>query len=259
VSTSASVPVSALVIAHPGHELRAFGWASEVRPITFVLTKGDGHDGQPRVSSTSRVLKDAGASEGTIFGRFGDREIYDVFLNQRYGVIDALCDELAAAFVQAGITLVVCDAAEGYNPSHDVCRYLTVAAARRASRLAGRPIEVFDFPLVGPPDECAGPLRAACIRLQLTEETFTAKLAHARRYEELRYEVDRAIAANGAAAFRVEWLRPATAVGTRWSEPPFYEQHGLRQVDAGHYSNVIRFDPHILGFLDVLERGSELP
>lgn len=256
---SVSPAVSALVIAHPGHELRAFGWVSNARPLTFVLTKGDGHDGHPRVSSTSRVLDDAGAREGAIFGRFGDREIYDLFLHQRYDVIDALCEELAEEFVEAGVTLVACDAEEGYNPSHDVCRYLAVAAAHRASRQTGRPIQVYDFPLVGAPDDCPDSLRASCIRIELNDDTFTRKLEHARRYDELKYEVDRALAANGAEAFRFEWLRPAADVGTRWSVPPFYDQYGLRQVDAGHYASAIRFDPHILGVLDALERGSVAP
>ena len=113
---------AALVVAHPGHELRVFGWASQVHPLTFVLTRGDGRSGESRLDSTSAVLGRIGARAGSIYGRFSDREIYDLLLRHRHDVLLHLRDELARAFADAGIAVVACDAEEYYNPSHDVCR-----------------------------------------------------------------------------------------------------------------------------------------
>jgi hypothetical protein len=244
---------TALVIAHPGHELRVFGWATQNRPTTFVLTRGDGHAGASRICSTSRVIEDIGAAPGAVYGRFTDRDIYDVLLQERHSVLIGLRDELAAAFVDGGTSLVACDAEEWYNPSHDVCRYLTMAAARKAERMSGKPIRVVDFPLVGAPDDCPPGLRDSSIRVELDDELFGRKIRHALEYPELKSEVERALAANGANAFRVECLRPASRCYQAPSDPPFYERYGDQQVAAGHYREVIRFSPHIRGVREALE------
>jgi hypothetical protein len=245
---------AALVIAHPGHELRVFGWASQVHPITFVLTRGDGRAGASRLESTSAVLESIGAPQGSIYGRFSDREIYELLLGHRHDVLVGLRDELAAAFVAADVDVVACDAEEWYNPSHDVCRYVAVAAAKRAEALTGTPIDVFDFPLVGPPNSCPDHLRERALRLELDGETFSRKLQSAHHYPELKVEVERALAANGADAFRVECLRPAAPSDGAVSQRPFYEEYGERQVAAGHYAEAIKFDPHVSATRAALNR-----
>ena len=40
---------AALVIAHPGHELRIHHWLERARPVTFVLTDGSGHTDHSRI------------------------------------------------------------------------------------------------------------------------------------------------------------------------------------------------------------------
>src|SRR6266699_30347 len=47
---------AALVIAHPGHELRVHAWVELAQPLAFVLTDGSGHTGQSRLASTSRLV-----------------------------------------------------------------------------------------------------------------------------------------------------------------------------------------------------------
>jgi hypothetical protein len=54
-------PAAALVVAHPGHELRVHHWLELTRPFVIVLTDGSGHSGQSRLASTTRVLAAAGA------------------------------------------------------------------------------------------------------------------------------------------------------------------------------------------------------
>ena len=75
------------------------------------------------------------------------------------------------------------------------------------------------------------------------------KLAAARSYPEMADEVERAFAAHGAEAFRIECLRPADPeadIETLIAEPPWYESYGERQVAAGRYSRVLRFREHFL-------------
>src|SRR5438876_6336532 len=67
---------AALVIAHPGHELRVHAWVELAQPLAFVLTDGSGHTGQSRLASTSRLLDQTGASSGGIYGRLTDRALY---------------------------------------------------------------------------------------------------------------------------------------------------------------------------------------
>src|SRR5215210_7115197 len=129
---------TALVVAHPGHELRVHGWLERERPEVFVLTDGSGSTGQSRVSSTVEVLRGAGAHPGSLFGRFRDSELYEVILDGRIEVLTGLARELADALIDRRVETVVADAIEGFNPSHDLCRLLTDAAVALASRRTGR-------------------------------------------------------------------------------------------------------------------------
>jgi hypothetical protein len=70
-----------LVVAHPGHELRLFGWMCEARPELVVLTDGSGSIGQPRVESSHRVLDASGAVETGLFGLHSDQDYYTALLN----------------------------------------------------------------------------------------------------------------------------------------------------------------------------------
>jgi AcrR family transcriptional regulator len=236
---------TALVIAHPGHELRVHGWLETARPVSFVLTKGDGHAGASRLGSTTQVLDAAGATKGSIYGRLDDTEMYAALIRRDEDLFLGLLDELAEAMTSLNVRTVVADAEEGYNPSHDVCTYLALAASAIAARSTGRTVRVFDFPLIGAPGACPPELSQASIWLRLDDEAFTRKLQTAHNYPEMAGEVTRALEASGADAFRVECLRPATVAPERRTQPPFYEQYGQRQVAAGLYRDVIRYDQHV--------------
>ena len=53
---------TALIIGHPGHELRVFHWLEITRPAVFVITDGSGRSGRSRLPSTTRILDQVGAS-----------------------------------------------------------------------------------------------------------------------------------------------------------------------------------------------------
>lgn len=244
-----SLAPSALVIAHPGHELRIYGWLERERPDVFILTDGSGHGGASRVPSSARVLDRAGARPGSIFGRFSDRELYRLLLGGEVEVFNRLALELAGALAELGVAQVASDALEGYNPSHDLCRVVTDAAAAIASRRTGQSIAVYDFPLEAPPDQSPESLHPGAFRIELEGRELERKLEAARGYPEMAFEVERNLGTHGAGAFAIECLRPVepdTDLESLFPKPPYYERYGERQVAEGHYESVLRFREHFL-------------
>jgi AcrR family transcriptional regulator len=237
------------VVAHPGHELRIHGWLEKVRPVVFVLTDGSGR-GAPRLESTTRLLAKAGATPGSIYGRFSDREIYSALLAGETDRFVELAAELATALREAGIQTVAGDALEGFNPGHDLCRLLIDAAVARLAR-EGRPLLNLQFPLEEHPagDGLGNPL-------DLDDEAFARKLAAARAYPEMAGEVEAALARFGSAAFRQEHLTPAVSlpIAALYEEKPFFERHGERRVAEGHYREVLRGRQHLVPIAAALER-----
>lgn len=242
-------PFSALIVAHPGHELRVHGWLERERPEVFVLTDGSGSTGQSRVPSTAQALRRAGARPGSVFGRFTDRELYELILDGRLDVLAGLVHELADALLERGVETTASDAIEGFNPSHDLCRVVADAAVVLARRRTGRKIASYDFLLEGRPDPASGNGSSGALRLELDDGALERKLAAARSYPEMAHEVERAFARHGAGAFRIECLRPADPeadVESLVEDPPYYERYGEQQVAAGRYRRVLRFREHFL-------------
>src|SRR5260370_6140515 len=62
-----------LVVAHPGHELRLFGWLCSARPDVLVLTDGSGHSGRSRIEATRIFLNITGVLSETVFREFNYR------------------------------------------------------------------------------------------------------------------------------------------------------------------------------------------
>lgn len=247
---------AALVIAHPGHELRVYGWLENARPRVYVLTDGSGRSGRSRLGSTEEVLRGAGATAGSVFGRLTDQALYQAILRHDHRLFIGLANELAEEFVRQRVEYVAGDAAEGYNPAHDVCRLLVNTAVGLAAQRRAAGVGNYDFLLVGRPDHCPERLRGEAKWFHLNDEALARKLAAAENYSELAAEVSKAIGENGASAFRVECLRPA-GVEESGGEPaggerPFYEIYGEQQVAAGHYENLIRYSEHMRPLAEAL-------
>jgi hypothetical protein len=248
---------AAVVVAHPGHELRVHGWLERHRPIVFVLTDGSGGGAGSRLESTRRVVRNAGATEGSIFGRISDRDLYAAMMRGDQAFFIALADELAAAVVAADRDLVVCDAREGYNSAHDLCWYLVEAAVALASHAGGRRVTTLEFPLAGAPAQAAAVAVNGSVRLALDAAAFERKMAAAFAYPEMAGELQAALARFSADAFRVECLTPANhAVGAEYvpGAAPFYETYGEQQVAAGVYATVLREREHMMPLVTSLRQ-----
>jgi len=236
-----------LCVAHPGHELRVYGWLTRTRPTVLVLTDGSGRSGRSRLPTTLQTLDETGSRPGRVLGALTDADAYASILAGDVAPFGRILDAVTAEILASRATHVAGDAAEGYNPVHDLCRMILNGAVARVRRR--RSISNFEFPLSEHPATCASHLPAKCIELPLDDALFARKLAAARREPDLGMDVGEAMRTHGADAFRVEVLRPASepAIGDGLSEePPFYERHGERRVADGKYGVVLRRREHLL-------------
>lgn len=230
------------------------------RPLVFVLTDGSGSGTESRLGATTALLERAGASRGGIYGAYSDRALYALLTERRVESVCALADRLADELGSAGCDVLVADAAEGYNPAHDLARMLAGAAAEILRRRTGRVLAAYEFPLVGLPDPVDALADDGCIRLLLSEAELRRKIAAARVYRELAAELEAVSRAHGLEAFGRECLRPA-ARRAGFEGPsggrPFYETYGEQQVAAGRYERVLRWSEHVRPVAEALWAHAE--
>ncbi len=256
-SGSVSDMRTALVIGHPGHELMVHGWLELTRPVVFVLTDGSGRSNQSRLASTTKVLDQAGAKRGSIYGRLKDAAAYAAILNHKFDLFVGLARELCGAFLVEQVDYVAGDALEGYNPMHDVCRLVINAAVTVAARTRGHRVTNLEFSLTGQP-VCHEPLHSEGICRRLAEDAFARKMAAAKGYAELAGEVDATLERTSPDALRQECLRPVKGEGDyRSDQVPFYEEYGEKQVTAGYYHQVLRYREHIAPLAEALRHYAE--
>lgn len=247
---------SLLVVAHPGHELRLFGWMRAARPEVLVLTDGSGSIAQPRVSSSHQVLALAAATAGPLFGRYSDQEVYRALLAADHGYFAAIEAAIAARLGSGAFDAVVADPYEGYNPSHDLCSLLVNVARERVRRESGRRIAGYEYALTAPLPGATAP--EGVVSLSLAGSALDDKIAAARNYPELQWEIDQALAREGMQAFAREELRPLDGPGLCLVParlPPHYELHGERKRAEGVYADVIRYREHFVPVMEALVAG----
>ena len=251
---------SAIIVAHPGHELRVFHWMERTQPVYCCLTEGSGGAASSRMPSTDAVLGRVGSRPGPLYGRYADKDIYRFLLDGRVEVFVDLVEELADLLVSAGVDAVTGDAVEGFNPTHDVCRFVIDGAVALARLRSGRAIDNRDFVLEGRPDVCPEASRAAATWLRLDEAALDRKIDAALQYPELRPEVHAAIDRFGRDAFAVECLRPVTtALMLEGFEQalPAYERYGEQRVGEGRYTDIIRYHRHVLPVRAAIEAACQ--
>jgi hypothetical protein len=169
----------------------------QTRPYVCILTDGGGRSGEPRLTRTSEVLDRAGATQGAIYGRLTDLEVYAAILDGDAQLFAGLVEELCEAFVEEQIDYVAGDAAEGYSVAHDICRTMIDAAVELAEFKYGRTIANFDFLVVGRPEESYDD---EAITLHLDDGAFARKINAALAYTpKLAQDVEAAL---GGAPFQ---------------------------------------------------------
>jgi hypothetical protein len=254
----ASDQKTALVIGHPGHELRVFGWLEKMRPAVFVITDGSGRSGQSRLSTTTRILDLAGASRGAFYGPISDAAAYEAILNRDFDLFINLMRLLGQWLIQERGGRIIGDALEGYSPTHDVCRLLIGAAVEMAQRATGITLDNLAFSLTESSGNSDTPDEKV-VKLELDEDAFTRKMAVARSYSELEAEVNAAVALSPPTAFRTECLHRVANRPPDFPQDfkPYYEQFGEQRVESGYYQQVIRYREHVLPLAEALWRAIE--
>lgn len=270
---------AALIVAHPGHELAVYGWLRHARPSVFVITDGSGRDGEPRIDSTAELLEAAGAEPALpLFGAYREVEIYAALLEGRCSLFLELAEELARQLVAGDYRMVAGEAAEGFQPTHDICRLVVDAATELASRELGRPLPGYDFVLFSRQADCPPGRREEAVWIELDDSELEHKLQVARDYRELAAEFHAAVTGDysavlrdfpelveaaagsigrmGAEAYGVECLRrvPPGLQPAGCERRPFYELYGEALRRAGRVERVIRFEEHLQPVGEALAR-----
>jgi hypothetical protein len=249
---------AALVMSHPGHELRVYQWLRLARPLCFVLTDGSGRSGKSRLHSTTKLLEQNGAQASCIYGRLTDHRMYSAIIKGEFDLFIDLTGELTRELVREEIEYVVGDATEGYNPAHDICRYMINAAVEAANRQRGQPLLNFEVFLTRQSDNHSETI-AGDMCLHLDEDSLSKKLEAARAYPEIASDVDRILNQEGLQAIQTESFRSARHYLTYdgATETPGYELHGEKQVAAGYYEQVLRYREHVLPLAEALRHYSQ--
>lgn len=243
-------------MAHPGHELHLLEWMREARPTIYIMTAGARAGARrDRIEASRRLAAAMGATPGEVFGESLDRDIYEHILASDPRPFVALAETLAESFVRRAIELVVVDAWQMYNVSHDLWHLIVRAAAANAARATGHAITCLEFEVV-PPSISGKALGPAAMRQSLSADRIDAKLALAADFPDLAQEISELLAAGGRAFIAQERLheaRPVRQLRPAAGETPRYEREGEARVAAGVYDTVLRWR-HVAPIVEALEQ-----
>ena len=243
-------------VAHPGHELRVWGWLDLYKPTVHVLTDGSGRSTHSRIPATDKLLRQIGARPGTIFGDSTDMEFYRAIVEYRPEYFLERLDRLVDCMVTEQADAIIGDAHEGFNPAHDICRALIDAAALMAARKLARSVANYDFAVTEFDSHLAETGADDRLCHTLKDAKLAAKLRSAENYEGLAGEIAQAIATLGTEYFRTEWIRNAGGTRRRDVQQPYYEKVGQERVAAGMYGVRIEYAKHVEPVFRAIQRAA---
>ena len=174
-----------------------------------------------------------------------------MILERNTALLVSLVAELAAQLERDRPAIIVGDAAEGYNPVHDLCRLIAGAAVA----MAGVPVKQYEYAVVDHPHS----FDAAAIVIELDAAEYAAKMERARGQAAALTDIEELLSRHGADAYRREVLCPVVdwAAIDGDAAQPLYERYGEERVAAGRYTKVIRRREHMLPLRDALRAEVE--
>jgi len=129
------------VFSHPNHEIAVFGLIQRLRPRLVYLTDG----GPPqRVAATKAGLERIDLLDNAVFLNRREDALYQALVERDVPFWQGLAEEVATTIVDAAPDRIAADAIEYYNPVHDMCLPVVMAAARAS----GSPAPVYEIPLI---------------------------------------------------------------------------------------------------------------
>ena len=231
-----------LIVAHPGHELRLFNWMERERPLVFILSDGSGGAARSRLEHSVATIRAAGATMIEGSGARSDREWYAAMLAGDVSPFRTTAEAIAAAALTARAPLVVADAADGYNPLHDLCQAVGSAVV---ARLAGDAPPMF---LVSP--ATAGAIGTAAIEWTLDAEATRRKHRAVSAYTPLAQEAAQLLAEAPGALHTERLLVPTFDWPENWT--PEWEAFGRKRVSEGRFTAPITWRDHVLPIANAL-------
>jgi hypothetical protein len=240
---------TALIIGHPGHELRAYTFVKKYKPDVFILTDGSGLNKASRIHETIKILDSLGAKFQDSIKIFTDIELYNIVLEQDLSEILSYKNSLKDIIIRNQYDIIVGDALEGFNPTHDICRYLINGIVSDISaNNDSKSILNYDLVLDSAPNNISIDNNVEGLSFQLSDDEFQMKVNAAMNYPELKYEVDTAIEKYGKEVFSWESFGRVFDLNqiSNWDTlKPYYEDFGEKRVGEGSYSRVITFENHV--------------
>src|SRR4051812_10207566 len=226
-----------LIIAHPGHELRLFDWLERERPLVFILSDGSGGAQSSRLGYSVSAIRATGARliEGS--GERSDRDWYAAILGRDIPAFLQAADAIAAAALIVHAPLIVSDAADGYNPLHDLCQAIAGAVVARIARDSKAP----EF-RVAP--ATAGAMGSKAMAWKLEHEALRRKRLAISANTPLAEEVARLLAEAPDVLYCEQLLVPSFDWPEEWT--PEWEAFGRKRVQEGRFAAPITYRGHVL-------------
>jgi hypothetical protein len=241
----------ALIIGHPGHELRTFKFINDFKPDVYIITDGSGSNNDSRIDNTIKILEKAGAKYIKLFTPFSDKEIYKLILDGQIDEIVKLKNLIKIQVNEKKYDFILGDALEGFNPTHDLCRYI-INGIVYENNLS---IQNYAVELDSAPDKAIEINNGNTILLNLNTEELEMKFDAGANYPELKFEVEKALEIYGKTPFATEVFNKVEnpVMITNWhTEYPYYETYGREKVLKGTYKTVIEFEKHMKPLAEAL-------
>lgn len=248
---------TALLIAHPAHELLVYSWLETTKPIVHIMTRGLIRGQPPRIFRSEQLLHKTGCGIGSLFGEIDDSTLYQQLLDGDYCQLIDLTWKLSQSLVDDQIDVVVGDAAEGEILAHDVWRAMINVAIDLAQTRTGKTIQNIEFAIESTPLDTTQCQPDTSTYLDLDASALERKMSAIAQYIEVESEAERVLSFRGKRSIAREtfgsaepstvWLRPLAA-------PTNYDFHGEEQVKLGRYEHAIKHGLHVLPFIETLNK-----
>jgi ABC-type dipeptide/oligopeptide/nickel transport system ATPase component len=235
-----------LFVGHPGHELLAHKFLMKYEPVTVFLTDGSGNSNNPRIEQSIHLLESKNLTVKRPFKPLSDREIYDLLLAKKFEPFIKIKENLKSLINEENVEMIVGDAIEGFNPTHDVCRYITNCIVSESNKK--RELRNYDFFQDNVKLNIDHPRGVDDIVLELDKKDLELKLDTCNNYPQIKYEVDKFSQVFGNEFFTTEYFRSVTdtSIIKTWdTEIPFYESFGRKRIAEGVYKKLITFEDHV--------------
>ena len=137
---------TAMVFAHPGHELAVAGMLQRHRPHLLFLTQADSAGDREREKLALHGLQELGLADRATFLSISEIDIHGWLLDSRLAPFLAMRDQVLQWLEQVRPAALFGDAFELWNVVHDIGRALLDSAWRQYSNNAV--CDNFELPLV---------------------------------------------------------------------------------------------------------------